>query len=453
MGRLFWEILDRTTTGPIMREEEFETELFPTRMAEIVAKHKIECDPDEPIMSDPSMADAIFEAGLELLLEVGLYCKDSKRIVKFTEQEIREVIRSRKSEVTLGRDRDAITLKPRAPEDKQHPYTWFPAGSITSDVDLYRQLALTVAQEPTCDGLIPAPMYGVRDTKLVAGTPAQTIMCLTEAQIMNEVATWVGRPGMFFGFPMTSTTTIALMSVFASGLYNKYNSCMPVHVLQDMRINYDRLNQAYFAQQHGIIPWMSSSAVLYAYLTGPEQAAVENIAHTLGMMAFSDGSLAQSMSNTVDGTLWGNDIWWTNSATALAAERNLKVPWLTIGTNGDPYGAYHDDHWYVTAADCITACVSGMEAMWLVGGDNGLAARWGGEMARAAAGIKASEGNAMIKEIDKRMKESKQPKPAPTPLSELYDLKTLTPTEKYLDHYRKFTKMFKDMGLDYPTWD
>ena len=29
MGRILWDILDRTTTGPIMREEEFETELFP----------------------------------------------------------------------------------------------------------------------------------------------------------------------------------------------------------------------------------------------------------------------------------------------------------------------------------------------------------------------------------------------------------------------------------------
>jgi methylamine--corrinoid protein Co-methyltransferase len=82
MGRLFWEMLDRTTTGPIMKEEEFETEFFPSRIAEIVAKHKIERDPDEPIMSDPAMADEIFQAGVELLLEVGLYCKDTKRIVK-----------------------------------------------------------------------------------------------------------------------------------------------------------------------------------------------------------------------------------------------------------------------------------------------------------------------------------------------------------------------------------
>jgi methylamine--corrinoid protein Co-methyltransferase len=450
MGRLLWEMLDRTTTGPIMKEEEFETEFFPTRMAEIVARHKIERDPDEPIMSDPAMADEIFQAGVELLLEVGLYCKDTKRIVKLTEEEIKEVINTRKSEVTLGKDRDAITLKPRAPGDKQHPYTFFPAGTITTDTNLYRLHALTVAQEPTCDGLIPIPLFGIGDTKLISGTPAQTLLVLTEARIMNEVANWAGKPGLFLGIPMSATSTIDLMSVFASGLYNKHNCCMPVQVLQDMRINYDRFNQAYFAKQHGITPWMSSAPVMYAYLTGPEQAAVEIIAHTLGMMAFSDGSLTQAMSVTVRGSYSGPHIWWCNSAAALAAERNLKVPWLSFGGVGDPQWALWDDHWYKMAVACISACISGMEGMWLAGGSTGPEARWAGEIARAAAGIKVSDGTAMIKEIMKRPKASK---PAPALLSDLYDMKTLRPRKELIDQYRKFTKLFREMGLRYPTWD
>jgi methylamine--corrinoid protein Co-methyltransferase len=451
MGKLFWEILDRTMTGPIMKEEEFEVEFFPTKIAEIVAKHKIECDPEEPIMSDPSLADEIFQAGLELLVEVGLYCKDTKRLVKFTEDEIKEVIKTRKSEVTLGKDRDAITLKPRAPGDKQHPYTFPCAGIMTADVNLYKLHALTVAQEPTCDGLFALPLRGIGEIKPASGTPTEMLLVQTEAHIMNDVAAWAGRPGMFLGIPMSATTPIALMTAFAPGLYNKYNCCMPVQVLQDMRINYDRLNQAYFAQLHGIIPWISSCSVLYAYLTGPEQGAVEIIAHTLGTMAFSDGSFTQAMSCTVDSGYNSNDVWWCNSATALAAERNLKVPWISYGSGGERGGPFTDESWYGTAASCITACISGMEGMWLVGGPTGLEARWGGEITRAAAGIKVSDGIAIIKEIAKKAKEPPQ-HPKRIPFNELYDLKTLRPTKKFLDHYKKFTKIFKDMGLDYPTW-
>jgi methylamine--corrinoid protein Co-methyltransferase len=449
MGKLLWEVLDRTMTGPIMKEEDFEIELFPERIAEIVAKHKIECDPDEPVMADPSMADEIFQAGIELLVEVGFYCKDTKRIVKFTEEELKEVIRTRRSEVTLGKDRDAITLRPRAPGDKQHPYTFCPAGIRSSNVDLYKLFALTVAQEPTCDGLIPLPLTGIGNIKPASGTPTEMLLTLTEAQIMNEVAVRVGRPGMFFGIPMSATAPLPLMTVFASGLYNKYNCCMPVQVLQDMRINHDRLNLAYFAQQHGIVPWISSCPVMYAYITGPEQAAVELIAHTLGTMAFSDGSFTQAMSCTVDSRYVGNDIWWCNSAAALAAERNLKVPWISFGSIGDLARPLSDESWYGAAAQSIVACISGMEGMWIVGGSTGLEARWGGEIARAAAGIKVSDGIAIIKQIAKKCQE---PKPMKTPLDELYDLKTLRPSQKFLDHYKKFTKIFKDMGLDYPTW-
>jgi len=78
MGKLFWEIVDRTMTGPIIKEDEFENEFFPTKIAEIVARHNIGYDPEEPIMSDPDMADEILQAGLELLVDVGLYCKDTK---------------------------------------------------------------------------------------------------------------------------------------------------------------------------------------------------------------------------------------------------------------------------------------------------------------------------------------------------------------------------------------
>jgi methylamine--corrinoid protein Co-methyltransferase len=269
---------------------------------------------------------------------------------------------------------------------------------------------------------------------------------------MNEVAAWVGRPGMFFTIPMSATTSNALMTVFASGLYNKYNCTMPVQVLQDMRITHEKISLAYFAQQCGIIPWLSSAAVMYAYVTGPEQAAVEIIAHTLGMMAFSDGSFTQGMTVTIDSRYADPDVWWSNSAAALAAERNLKVPWISMGS-GHQMGPLSDAAWYSTAGACITACISGMEGMWLCGGSTGLQARWGGEITRAAAGIKVSDGIALMKEISKKCKELESEQTPETPLDELYDLKTLSPTKKYLDHYKKFTKIFKDMGLDYPSWD
>ena len=283
MGKLLWEAIQRSTTGPMMTEEKFETELFPTVLGDLQKKYRIEFDPDEPAMIDPELADAIFEAGKELLLEVGLLCKDTQRIIKFSQEEIEEAILTARHEVTVGHGREAITLSPRAPGDRQHPYCFNAAGIITTDTQLYKQHAMTVMQEPTCDGVIPMPLFGIGGMKNIAGTPMQTQVCLTEARIMNEAAAWAGKPGLFFGIPMTSTTPHTLISTFASGLYNRHNCTLPVQILQDMRVDYDRFNLAFYADQLGLEPWMSSSPTLYASITGPEQGARQALRAAAGM--------------------------------------------------------------------------------------------------------------------------------------------------------------------------
>ncbi len=453
MGKLLWEVIHRSVTGPVMAENEFETELLPSALASLQSKHRIEWDPDEPAMIDSSLADAIFEAGKELLLEVGLYCKSTKRIVKFTEGEISEAICSARHEVTLGHGRQAITIKPRAPGDAQHPYTFLNAGTLTTDIELYKNYARTTMQEATCDGVIPVPLYAIDGMKNVADTPAQTLVCLTEARVMNEAAMWAGKPGLWFGIPMSSTTPLTLMSIFASGLYNRHNCTLPVQILQDMRIDYDRLNLAFFAEQQGLEPWMSSCPALYAYLTGPEQAAMEIIAHTLAMLAYSGGAITQAMSVSVHGTYMGNDIFWCNSAAALAAERNLKLPWITfVGVARRE--ALNDVVWYGTAIACINACISGVEALWEAGGHSGVEGRWAGEITRAATRLSPREGVEIIKKINGKVAAAeRQSGPAHLPFHELYDTATLRPKPPMLDQYRKFTRIFRDLGLDYPTWD
>ncbi len=56
----------------------------------------------------------------------------------------------------------------------------------------------------------------------------------------------------------------------------------------------------------------------------------------------------------------------------------------------------------------------------------------------------------MIKKINRAERE---PDRRGTSLYKLYDRKTLRPGPEIVDHYRKFTRIFRQLGLDYPTWD
>ena len=449
---LLWDVLERSQTGPLMREEEFETEFFPTKIREIVAEHGIKYDPDEVIMTDPSMADEIFEASLELLLEVGLYNKDTKRIVKFTEEEIKEVLATRKRELVLGEGNDQIKLSLRGQEDKNPPKTFLPAGILTSNIELYKAYVLSAAMEPTADGLIALPRQGMGWLKPTPETPSGSLLVLTEGVILRESSIRVGRPGMYLGIPMSVSSAKAVMGSFHPAGYTRHNCMCPVHIIQDMRIDYDRLNLAFFAQQNHIKPWISSCPTMYAYVSGPEEAAVEGIAHVLGMMAYSGGSFAQAMSATVEGRYEGRDIFWANSAQALAAERNIRVPWISYGS-GVTGQQGNEVSFYSIAATVITNTISGMEGMWLTGGVPGIEGRWGGEVARAAAGIKVSDGVEIVKELLKRYEDkAKVEMPKENLILELYDMKTLKPKKEYVELYTKMKKELQDLGLDYEAW-
>ncbi len=452
MGHLLWEVLERTRTGPIMKEDEFENTYLPEKMKQIVQDFKIKWD-GEPVMTDASMADDIFNAGIRFLCECGLYCKDTKHIVKFDENEIKQVIKTRKHEVEFGTGRDMIRMRPRGPEDKQHPYCLNPAGWRGSDIHQWRDAAYLVAREPTTDGIIPAVIEGSFGQRPTGGTPTETLMVHTECELTTAAARAAGRPGMLLGIPMTATSMVALMQAFDPGYYTNRNCMMPVHILQDMRLVLDRVNLAYFAMQHQIVPWQSCCPTMYAYLSSPEEAVVEGIAHTLGQMAYSDGSFTQAMSNTINTRFDGADVFWVNSGMALAAERNLKVPWISNGIGITPQFTT-DISWYASACNCINACISGMEGMWTVGGLPALDARWGSEVTRAAAGIKVSEGVKIIKDLLKKYESHVAPtyEFKPLQLYDFYDQETLKIKKGYLDHYKRMTKEFKDMGFDYPTW-
>ena len=71
------------------------------------------------------------------------------------------------------------------------------------------------------------------------------------------------------------------------------------------------------------------------------------------------------------------------------------------------------------------------------------------EMARAAAGLSPQEGVAILRKINAA---ERDPSPPAMSFSKLYDTQTLRPCQELVDQYRKFTRIFRDLGLEYPTW-
>ncbi len=308
-----------------MKEDEFETTYLPGILEQIVKDFKIKWEPGEPILTDNQMADAIFEAGIQLLVQAGLYCKETKHIVKFQENELREVAKTRKKELVFGSGRDTIHWRPRHPEDKQHPYCLNAGGWRGSDIQQWRDSVYLTAKEPTTDGMMPAVIEASFGQKPTGGTPTESLMVHTEAELMTAGARAAGRPGLHLGIPQTATSMIALISAFDPGYYTKENMMMPVHILQDMRLFLTELILPTLLCSIKSFLGRVAALHLYAYISCPETAAVEGMAHSLGQMAYADGSFTQAMSNTINTRFEGYDVFWTNSAMALVRRQKHRI--------------------------------------------------------------------------------------------------------------------------------
>ena len=115
-GRLL-QVLDKAETGPIVKEKEFDTEYIQKPIAELVKKYDIQWKKGVMVPSDDALADRVFEAGLELVLNTGAYCLDTRRRMVFTRDEIDEVLFETPAEVTLGAGDDAVTIRHRKPDE------------------------------------------------------------------------------------------------------------------------------------------------------------------------------------------------------------------------------------------------------------------------------------------------------------------------------------------------
>ena len=101
----FWEVVERCSTGQRMKESDYDTLLWKS-VSKLTGKYDIKFDPDQIIPQDDALADRAWQAGLELFLEVGFYCLDTRRIVRFTRDEVEQRLATAPDSYVWGQGKD-----------------------------------------------------------------------------------------------------------------------------------------------------------------------------------------------------------------------------------------------------------------------------------------------------------------------------------------------------------
>ena len=117
----FLDVYERAIKGPIMSEKDFDMKVFIPTLNKIVKAYGIKYDKENPVPSDDKAADNLYQAALDFLSQVGVYCQDTNRVMQFSRQEILDAVKEAPGKCFAGEGKDAGVFGMRKPDDPKSP--------------------------------------------------------------------------------------------------------------------------------------------------------------------------------------------------------------------------------------------------------------------------------------------------------------------------------------------
>lgn len=193
---LVYDVWERAHKGPKVEEKEWDFKIVPTKAAEIAKDLGIKVEKTMIIPPD-DLADKVYEAGIRMLTEVGLYCIDTKRVVKVTEDEIRDGLKRAPRELFIGAGKDMTHMvqRRRGGDPIKPVIQGGPTGAPCSE-RWFLKIMQSYAQESVVDTLVNGVLSEVDGTPVTPGTPWEMRAVKLEQMFVRIAAANAGRPGM-----------------------------------------------------------------------------------------------------------------------------------------------------------------------------------------------------------------------------------------------------------------
>jgi len=453
----FWDVYKRSENGPFVKEQEFDRQIG-TVANQLVQKHGIRFDPEQVIPSDDALADKVYQAALELFLELGIYCRDTSRLIKFSPEELHWALKHAPTTVTYGQGPDTRVMKHRKVEDSLPPFCLNTPVGCTVAEERFVAMVQSYAQEPLSDTFSSAFSQTVGGRPIKSGTPQEVEAAIWNVVKLREAARAAGRPligihNLISNAEKTDATLAAIQEEFGA----HPNDGLGVAAIAEMKADYERMKKVVFLDHKGYNRYGLYGPIMGGYAGGPEATAIVHVAHHfLGLLAFGaqwhDGfplHLMQGCNST-------RDLLWLVSVTGQALARNTH---LLIGVS--PFTAAGPCTEMVVqeiAAVVLAATVSGLHLNLVAVARNKLPERSSGMEARIGAetghliakqGITRKGANEIVKKILREYESSIPEAPQGKRFDECYDLKTVRPTQQYLDVYDRCKEQLTKFGLEY----
>jgi methylamine--corrinoid protein Co-methyltransferase len=446
-------IVDRSENGSFAKENAYDLELA-RKTTELVRKYGIRFDRSVVVPADNDMADRLYQAGLDLFVEMGVYNQSTERRILFSRQEVESAVAAAPASTTLGLGRDAREMRHREIETID-PCIVHSGPTGTPSSEQYHPLILySCAQEPLVDVLGGGSVSTYMGQLIIPGSPSEILGCRKQAAVARQAVLLAGRGGMGINDVAVPLTCSGKMAAYdpESGL--RACDSMLIAIMPELKTNYDQLSRVAFQQSVGM-PIVNLMTPLIGGLGGgAEGTAVVTVAsHIMGAVCYSVayhdmGHMSLRWSHNTDRLGM-----WIYAMVGQAIARN--TPMVTTNAIYTRNGLGTPEMLWEVAACAIACTPCGVHQMGIgtTGGKetdhtSGLEARFNAEVAHAALVLNRQDANELVlKCLEFYEHTMNDPQPG-KPFPYQYNIDTVEPRQEWLDVYHQVRQKLIELGLD-----
>ncbi len=451
----YYDILERADNGPRMAAEDWDFDKIVQPTRRLVEKYKLAWDPNQVVTDDPGLADAVFEAGLELAAEVGVYAATTGRVIEFDLNELLAGLRHMPQTLTVGQGKDARTLFARRVRDERPPLVWAGTPGTPIPERLFLPAVMSWMQEPIVDLVTCGSLTEVDGREVRLGDATEIIATRRELQYMRTGLKRVGRPGMGMLAAQSAVSELGDLAVTHPDYLRPCDSHL-IPMLNELKMDHRNMTRVVNSLEYGMLN-ASLVCVMVGGMGGDAPgAAVVNVASFIlgNLTARADYQILHPIHLRHVATST-RSVMWVENIVQQAFARN--APCIIVTDIYPKSGALTRELLYETAANAITVTTAGghLEGVGAADGNRphstGLEARLMGEVGYAVTqqGLELREANAMVQTLLTKYEHVfKDPAGNPgVPFDRAYDTDRLKPVPEWQQLYEEVKRDLRAIGL------
>jgi len=450
------EIFQRAQKGPKISKESFNLDRIYLTAKTLCEQHQIVFDGTNPVIHDDAVADRLYQAALHFLVETGIFCSDTGRLIRFSLDEVHQAIEDSPGESIMGEGSDRRSFRSRRPESTDMP--WFHVGSsiFNSTEELSRSVIYGYASIPRTNSVSVPAVKKVSGVDIQPGTPIEVLGAIHNVTLAREAIEKAGRPGLPIANCLgTAGTALPLIAASSSSFGLRPSDAWLVSSRSEMKTDFDLLNKTAFLQKLNGNICSTALPFVGGYAGGPAETALVAVAYILmGKLIYNANHHLLGILDLMTTCGGTRGALWAMSAAIQAISRNTKEPFICLSYNAA--GPMTRQYFYEAATHIITAVVSGSSVQTphpakglhedRITPMEGLATI---EIATACVknGLKREDANELVRELLTRYEGNLTSVLPGARYQECFNVDTAEPLPAYLDLYGSIKEEFSELGL------